>query len=196
VINLANTIIAGIKERIANSAKINQSVGIIVPGNNYTDMLEALFSHMKSNTDDVWAYVAITKPFDTIKKTCTDLSNFKNIKFIDCISRAAGIATLEGECTYIESPTMLEKVSMEAMNMFQGIPEETNKYLVIDSLSAMMIYNDPETVTEFFYHLINKTRANDIHSISMVIEEEELDKYLSKIIYLNDKILKVRDSFI
>ena len=85
-----------------------------------------------------------------------------------------------------------EKISMEIINIFHdaNVEENINKYLVIDSLSALMIYNDPETVTEFFYHLINKTRTENIHSISLVVEEEETNKYLNKIIFLNDKILE------
>ncbi len=195
---MANTIIEGIRERIANSAKVNQSVGIIVPGNNYADTLEAIVHHMVSTPQATWVYVTITKPFDSIKKKYKDISEHKNIKFIDCISHAAGIAKLDSECIYIESPTMLEKTSMEIMNIFEDLPqkEDAEKYVILDSLSAMMIYNDAETVTEFFYRLINKTRSADVHSINLVVEEEELDKYLNKIIYLNDKILKVRDSFL
>ena len=35
---MANTMLDGLKERIAKSAKIYQSVGIIVPVNNYADV--------------------------------------------------------------------------------------------------------------------------------------------------------------
>ena len=194
---MANTIIEGLRERISTAAKINQSVGIIVPGNNYSELLEAIFDQMFS-TNDIWTYVTVTKPFDSIIKTFPNLSDHRNIRFIDCISRAAGISKLYPECIYIESPTMLEKISMEIINIFHdaNVGENINKYLVIDSLSALMIYNDPETVTEFFYHLINKTRTENIHSISLVVEEEETNRYLNKIIFLNDKILRVRDSFI
>ena len=82
------------------------------------------------------------------------------------------------------------------MNIFKEVDDNTTKYLVIDSLTNLIIYNDPEIVTEFFYHIINRTRAKNIHTISLAIEEEALDKYLNRLIYLNDKILKVRDSFI
>ena len=120
----------------------------------------------------------------------------KNIKFIDCISRAAGIIRSDPNCIYIESPTMLEKIGLEIMNIFKEVEEDTDKYLLIDSLSNLMIYNDPEIVTEFFYHILNRTRARDIHNISLAIEEEGLEKHLNRLIYLNDKILRVRDSFI
>ena len=193
---MANTIIDGLKERISKASKINQSVGIIVPGTNYSDLLDALFSHMMSNDSDAWAYVSITKPFSTLTKKYSNIADHKNISFIDCISHAAGIPASEENCIFVESPTMLEKLSMEIMNVFRDVKSDANRFLVIDSLSSLMIYNDAPTVTEFFYHLINRTRSGDIHSISLVVEEEEMDKHLSKIIFLNDKILKVRDSFI
>ena len=91
---------------------------------------------------------------------------------------------------------MLEKIGLETMNVFKEVDPKTKKFLVIDSITNLIIYNDPEIITEFFNHLINRTRARDIHTISMAIEEEGLEGYLNRLVYLNDKILKVRDSFI
>ena len=107
-----------------------------------------------------------------------------------------GIEIVDIASKYIESPTMLEKVVMEVMNLFNKAPENAGKCLILDSLSTLMIYNDPPLVIEFFYHLLNKMRSENIHTISLVIEEGEGDKYINKMIYLNDKILKVRDTFI
>ena len=193
---MANTLIDGLKERISKAITINQSVGIMLPGNNYLDLTQALFEYIISKPQDAWVYVTITKPFNSIVKRFDDLSDAENVRFIDCISRAAGISKVDSNCTYIESPTMLEKLGLEIINIFKEVDENTDKYLILDSLSTLMIYNDPDIVTEFFYHMANRTRARDIHSISLVIEEEGMDKHLNKIIYLNDKILKVRDSFI
>ena len=193
---MVNTLINGLKERISTAITVNQAVGIILPSNNYADLVQALFGHMSTRPHDAWVYVTITRPYETIIKEFGDLSDNENIKFIDCISRAAGISKTDPNCIYIESPTMLEKLGMEIINIFKEVDENVEKYLLIDSLSNMIIYNDPEIVTEFFYHLINKTRARNIHTISLAIEEEGMDKYFNKLIYLNDKILKVRDSFI
>ena len=74
---------------------------------------------------------------------------------------------------------MLEKLGIEIINIFKEVDENVNKYLLLDSLSTLIIYNDPEIVTEFFYHLANKSRAKNIHTISLAIEEEEVDRYLS-----------------
>ena len=193
---MANVLIDGLKERISNAIQINQSVGILLPGNNYADLVQALFERIHDNTDEFWVYLTVTKPYDNLTKQYEYLKQSNNVKFIDCISRAAGISRADQNCIFVESPTMLEKISLEIMNQFKEVGDNATKYLVIDSLSNMIIYNDPEIVTEFFYHILNRTRAKDIHMISLAIEEEGLNQHLNRLIYLNDKILKVRDSFI
>ena len=193
---MPNVLIDGLKERISNAISVNQSIGILLPGANYSDLIQALFERIKSKPDEAWVYVTVTKPFDTLLKQYDFLSEIKNVRFIDCISRAAGITKPVKNVEFIESPTMLEKLGLEIMNIFREVDPDTKKYLVIDSLSNLIVYNDPEIVTEFFYHIINRTRAKEIHTISLAIEDEGLESYLNRLIFLNDKILKVRDSFI
>jgi len=193
---MSNVLIDGLKERISNAIKINQSVGILLPGNNYSDLIEALFSYMHENKGEAWVYVTVSKPYENLTKQFEYLSDDKHIRIIDCISRAAGISKPAQNCIYIESPSMLEKLGLEIMNIYKEVDEKINKYLVIDSLSNLMIYNDAELVTEFFYHMINKTRARDIHMISLALEEDGMEKHINKLVYLNDKLLKVKDSFI
>jgi KaiC/GvpD/RAD55 family RecA-like ATPase len=193
---MPNVLIDGLKERITNAISINQSIGILLPGANYSELIQALFQIIKTKPDEAWVYVTVTKPYDNLCKQYTFLNEMKNIKFIDCISRAAGITKLEKNVEFIESPTMLEKISLEIINIFKEVDPKTKKYLVIDSLSNLIVYNDPEIVTEFFFHILNRTRAKDIHIISLAIEDEGLERHLNRLIFLNDKILKVRDSFI
>lgn len=148
---------------------------------------------MLSNDHDVWTFVAVSKAFDYMEKTFKEVNEFSNIKFIDCVSRAAGISTHHNNCTYIESPVMLEKLILEILNNFKGIKHEVDKYVVIDSLSALMIYNDPEIIREFIALLMNRSRSENIHVISILVEEE-MDS--NRLIQLNDKIIVLRDSFI
>jgi len=190
---MPDAIIEGIRERVAVAIKVNQSVGIQVPENRHSDLLEALFSSMTSNTSDIWTFFAVSNTFDYISKTFKEVVEQPNIKFIDCISRAAGVSGLKGNCTYIESPTMLEKAGLEIMNNFRKVKDDVDKYIVIDSLSALMIYNDPEIIREFVSLLMNRTRSENIHVVSILIEEE-VDS--NKIMQLNDKIVVLRDSFI
>ena len=190
---MTDAIIEGLKERISVAIKVNQSVGIQVPENRHNDLLQALFSFMNTTSNEVWTFVTASNTFKHISENFKKDYENKNIKFIDIISRSAGISTYDKECNYIESPTMLEKIALEIINIFKGIEHDVDKYVVIDSLSSLVIYNDSEIVREFVSLLMNKARSENIHIISIVIEEE-VDAH--KLLQMNDKIVVLRDSFI
>jgi hypothetical protein len=190
---MVDAVIEGIKDRISVAIKVNQSVGIQVPENRHDDLLEALFNFMFSNPDNACTFVTASDTYDYISKKFKEISNCPNIKFIDCISRAAGISELQSNCRYIESPTMLEIASLEIMNNFRGVDDKVEKYVIIDSLSALMVYNHSETVREFSSLLMSRTRSKDIHLVTILIEEE-VDS--NRLIQMNDKIVVLRDSFI
>ena len=190
---MVDAVIEGIKDRVSVAIKVNQSVGIQVPENRHGDLLEALFNFMFSNPNDVWTFVTASDTYDHISKTFKEISEHSNIKFIDCISRAAGVSELQSNCTYVESPTMLEIVSLEIMNNFRGVDDEVEKYVVIDSLSALMVYNDSEVIREFVSLLTSRARSKNIHIVTILVEEE-VDS--NRLIQMNDKIVVLRDSFI
>ena len=190
---MVDAVIEGIRERVAAAIRVNQSVGIQVPENRHGDLLEAVFTSMCRNTNDIWAFVTVSKTYDYLAKTFKESADHANIKFIDCISRAAGITEVYNNCIYIESPAMLEKLILEILNIFKGTKRDVEKFIVIDSLSALMIYNDPGIIREFISLVMNRSRSENIHVISVLVEEE-MDS--NKLIQLNDKIIVLRDSFI
>ncbi|KAA0008199.1 MAG: hypothetical protein FE037_04165 [Thermoplasmata archaeon] len=193
---MPTALVEGLKERIFSSISMYQSLGVVIPGTNYNDIVRALFDCIREHPNDKWIYITITRPFDSFARLISDINAIPNVTFIDCISRASGIVKKDEKCVYIESPTMLEHIMIEAMNIFERLPPGSEKYLILDSLSALMIYNDPSLVTEFFYQLLNRARCENIRTISLVVEEGEEDRNINRLIYLNDKILKVRDTFI
>ena len=192
-----SSIVESLRERIPKSIMMYRTVGITLPDKYYSDIKQVIFEFLNSKPDNFAVYVAVTHPYDTILNEFGDLAaNSKNIRYVDCVSRIAGISKMDPNCIFIESPTMLEKLGLEINGLFKEADEKTSKYLIFDSLSTLMVYNDPEIVTKFFYYLINVTRAKNIHSAYLVIEEEEADKQLKKLINLTDKIEKIVDSFI
>lgn len=190
---MADAIVEGLKERIAVAVKTNQSVGIQVSENRHNDLLRALFSFMNTKQNEVWVFVTASNTFKHVSENFKNVYENKNIKFIDCISRSAGISTYDKECNYIESPTMLEKIALEILNIFKGIEQDVDRYVVIDSLSSLVIYNDSEIIREFVSLLMNRARSENIHIVSIVIEEE-VDAH--KLLQMNEKIVVLRESFI
>src|SRR5512136_1854263 len=99
---MVDAVIEGIRERVCAAIQVNQSVGIQVPENRHGDLLEAIFNSMCRNTNDTWTFVTVSKTFDYLAKTFKENTRQPNIKFIDCISRAAGITENSNNCFFLE----------------------------------------------------------------------------------------------
>ena len=76
---MANVLIEGLKERISNAIKINQSIGIVLPGSNYPELIQAIFERIYNAPDEAWVYVTITKPYNTFINQFEYLEEINNL---------------------------------------------------------------------------------------------------------------------
>ena len=193
---MERSLIEGLKDRVATANGTYQSVGIVLPSNNYEELTHALFDVIRSNSDQPWIYVTITKPFHLINRQFKDAITDSSISFIDAVSRAAGIQTNDDRCYFLDSPSQLEQLILTIVNTVKKYGEDQQPTVVLDALSTLSLYNDGLLVTEFFSHLLNNLYLYNTHTISLCLEEE-MNEYMNKMLYLkNEKIIKLKESFI
>ena len=193
---MESSLIEGLKDRVATATGTYQSVGIVLPSNNYDELTHALFDVIRSKPDQPWIYVTITKPFHLIYRQFNESINESSISFIDAVSRAAGIQTNDDRCYFLDSPSQLEQLILTIVNTVKKYGEEQHPTVLLDALSTLSLYNDGLLVTEFFSHLLNNLYLYNTHTISLCLEEE-MNEYMNKMLYLkNEKIIKLKESFI
>ena len=193
---MKNSLIEGLTERIDNASTMHSSVGVILPSNNYHDFTSAVFSFMKSKQSHPFIYITVTKPFHTIKKENTEIIDSLNVHFIDCVSLSSGISFPDDLCYFLDSPSQLEKIILETISFLHETKEKDQSFVIIDALSSLSLFNDDLLVMEFFTHLINNLILIGAHSISLCIEEEMNDMMYKMLYIKNEKILKIKESFI
>lgn len=193
---MENTLVQGLKERITNAALTNQSFGIFLPSNNYYDLTHAVFEYIHETPNNNWIYVTLSKPFNVVKKEMCNSIDPSSVFFIDCVSRAAGIQTKDPQCYFLDSPSQLEQLILEIVNIIKNNPKNNESFVILDAVSSLLLYNDELLVTEFYTHLLSNLNLYGTHTISLCLEEETTDQ-INKVLYLkNDKIIKVKESFI
>lgn len=189
-----DSIIQGIKERVSTAIKANSTIGIQVPEARHTDLLKSIIELMQTNTNDHWTFVTVNNTYNTLQNTYPEIKELQNLHIIDCISTYAGIIEPNTEsCTHIDSPTMLETITLEAAHSYQKTSSQQERFLLIDSLSAFTLHNTPGLIKKFMSLLVNKSRSDNVHIVTIVIEEESSTNSL---LQLNEKIIVLRDSFI
>ncbi|MFH1210452.1 MAG: hypothetical protein V1645_00910 [archaeon] len=115
-----------------------------------TDILKYIVSEMKSPV----VYLCIDKPFSSIKRSLEkDKVDLKVVVFIDTITLMSGSEPKDSSCLYIRSPENLTDISIAISQAISSLAG-SKAYIIIDSLSTLLIYNNMQTVIKFV-HIMN-----------------------------------------
>lgn len=111
-------------------------------------------------------YLSFGNPYENLIELMIKNSiSTDDILFIDCISPMAGRKVeANSNVVFVENPSSLEEISMHVDNMLSNVKNE-RKFLVIDSLSSLLIYNEEKPVEEMVHFIINKLRIQKITAI-------------------------------
>ncbi|MBD3388870.1 MAG: hypothetical protein GF416_07365 [Candidatus Altiarchaeales archaeon] len=137
-------------------------------------------------------YISISRPYESITSTMATAGiPADDVYFIDCISRMAGKGHTETDehAVFVENPSSLEEVSMYLDRMLGKVPSE-KKFLFLDSLSSLLIYNTDKSVREFTHFLINKIRLEGVSGIIFSIEKKEAEDLVKTLSPMCDVELK------
>jgi archaellum biogenesis ATPase FlaH len=132
-------------------------------------------------------YLTITRPYAFVLSAMDKASiPSENVYFIDCVSQMAGQhkSGLE-RVVFIENPSSLEEVTMYLDRMLDKVAGD-RKFLFLDSLSSLLIYNSDKSVREFAHFLINKVRLMGIASVVLSIEKKEAEDMVNTMVPMCD----------
>jgi len=128
-------------------------------------------------------YVSITKPYGSI----TDILGEKGIDtdeifFIDCMSKAqeTDAAIRAKNCVFID-PRNLTNISIAISEAVENLPDDEEKLVVFDTLSALRVYNEDKPLQQFSQFLTSKMRNWDVKSVILTLEEEMDDDVVARV---------------
>ncbi|MDD5148447.1 MAG: hypothetical protein PHH08_03195 [Candidatus ainarchaeum sp.] len=126
-------------------------------------------------------YVTTNKPVKSLIEVFkNEKIDAKNFLFADGITRMNGAEPVEGEnCIYVDSPKNLIDLSIAIETQMQKI-KGTNRFVLFDSLSTLLVYNKPTVVAKFMHAIASKIRAWRAKGVFLMIQEK--DEEVTKII--------------
>lgn len=116
------------------------------------------------------AYLTITRPARAImNKLLSNKIRIADIYFIDCISyTVGGQAQASKQVVNLESPNMLETMLLKVDWAFKQIASP-HRFVFLDSVNALAIYNKDRILKEFLHVFINRLRARDIFTVLLSV---------------------------
>ncbi len=134
-------------------------------------------------------YVTLNKPFSVLMKTFGNAGvPAESLYFVDgitnvpspeegkdhaCLGSGVGLSNL---CIGIS----------RAVNLFEG-----EKFLLLDSLSTLLIYNDPKSVSKFAHLLTEKMRRWNTSGSLLTVEMNAEKDVVSQLAPFCDKVVKL-----
>ncbi len=165
---------------------------VIIDAIEYSDANTGLIRFFeKSGTPGV--FVSVNKPLvDLLHKLPQTEYIQTKVEFVDCISQMSGTPEMEGpHFHYLESPQQLVELSMIIQRL---LGQQTGpRFLVMDSLSTLLIYNKAEAIEKFVHSIANKIRSDQVMGILMMIRTEENIDVIKILSQFSDSVVEVRD---
>lgn len=145
---------------------------VVVDPKAYNNASVAIVKHLTANKKIPGVYVSVNKPFKILNE------HFKKegvktelMIFIDAITSLADENLEENEhCYYLESPENLSDISIAISQAIEAI-DHKEKFIIIDSLSTLLIYNNIESITKFVHFIIGKMRSWDVIGIILSLKK-------------------------
>lgn len=183
-----------LREGLKNSMSDEKIVLLITKSDEYQRTNLETLRYFVDDKGLFGIYVTINKPYTTIKKTINnDGIDTTNIFFVDAISKEVGGTTKNADdVVYMDSPQDLTNLSIALSEIVEAMPKQ-DKFLLIDSMSSLTIYNHSKKVSKFARHLVGKMRKWDLNGVIISIEEELEEDILSHFTQFCDKVIRVSE---
>ncbi|MCX6775981.1 MAG: hypothetical protein NT130_03985 [Candidatus Micrarchaeota archaeon] len=160
----------------------------------YSIAQEIALKVLVTNKNMCGTYITFNRPYSTLKKTIEDQGlDLSRLFFIDLITESAGGKAERCNnyrCFYVSSPKNLTELSIlieQAMLRLSG----EKRFVFIDSISTMLVYNDADTVLRFMHSLTGKMRLLGITGIVFLLEKESDEKFLAQVSQFCDTVVTI-----
>lgn len=163
----------------------NQTILLIIPSENYNESITSLMKELsKKNV----CYITLNKTFSSMKDLFKkNKINIQNVIFIDAISKSIKETPDQTDsCYYISSPGALTELSL----MINKFLRHNFDYIVLDSLTNMMIYEKKAPVAKFLITIINKIKATNTKAVFLSLDTNQDNDLIKQASSFIDKVIK------
>ncbi len=166
----------------------NSTILLVMSGKKYNT--EIVKNVKKLATKNSVCYVTLNKTSDSLKELFEKKKvNLENITFVDCITKSIKNTAQQGYNVYfISSPGALTELSLVITKFMRHKFE----YLIFDSLTNMVVYQNQKVVVKFVSSLINKIKDSSTKAVFYGLKGKEQEDLVNKVSTFVDNVLDVK----
>ena len=165
-------------------------VAVISSAENYYSANIAILDYLVNKRKMNGIYITMNKPYfslvNVLKKNNIDANN---LFFIDAISGVVGQESELDNCIVLRSPVALGELGISVLNLCET---GDAKFLLLDSLSTMVIYNNVLESVKFSHYIITNLRKYHLAGVIMSLEADTKFSFIKDISMFVDKVISLK----
>ena len=159
-----------------------------MPGVEYN---EVIVDTLKQLSGKSICYVTLNKTYNSLKELFKkNKIDTKNIVFIDAISKTIKNMPDQTEgCYFCSYPGALTEISVAISKLLN----HNFEYLVFDSLTNLLIYQQKDPVAQFLSNLANKIRESNTKAVFYVLSVKAQDELIKETEMFVDSVVEIKE---
>lgn len=168
----------------------NFVVMAIVPFKHFEEVNMHLLSIMIDKYNAKGSYITVNRPYKSMVKLLERKNiNVRNLFFIDCITKELREKADTKNCYFVGSPSNLTEIAIALDPVFK---EGKHRFVFLDSLDTLTVYNSVESVIRFAHFLTSKVRLHDISGVLLAVHENSDERLVTELAQFCDKVIDLR----
>ncbi|HJH30515.1 MAG TPA: hypothetical protein C5S51_12670 [Methanosarcinaceae archaeon] len=183
------------KEKIAFELSRMGKLGItlaLASSNDYNEANLELIRYLVNEKHEPGVYITLNKPYSTMEEILKEHEiDPRMIIFVDAITiPSGGTISNSPNCLYLSDLMNLTDMAFIIDEAIAALPSE-KKFLFIDSMSTLLLYNNSGNVVKFINFLSGKIRRWKLDGVFLSLETETDKEFLSQLSLFCDKTIKL-----
>lgn len=160
---------------------------IVTPPEYFVISNLALVKYLSKEIKKNGLIININEPSDSFYNKLKGIGVQKhNLTFIDNISRNSNEMKNLENCIFVNQPNSLVKLSSVISEV---IEKRKVDFLLIDSISTFLMYNDETSVKQFLYYIINKLKMHEIAGFFLSTNDSQFKNLNTTITQITDRTI-------
>ncbi len=144
---------------------------VTTPADEYTKNLCRLIKTLRGQYGH-GVIITANRPYHVLAAAMREAGlDLNGLEFVDCISALTGHhPPNEPGVTFIDGPLLLEMIALRAQQLARFMPAG-DRFLVLDSVSTLKLYNGMGPVTEMAHTLTTRMRLLDVPTAFLSLDD-------------------------
>jgi len=174
-----------LNERLKSEFKHGKILLISIGSEKYRETQRGIVDFLAKTQEKV-CYVTLNDPFDCI---ASNLGNreISGLFFIDCVSSTVKSPKAERNVAFVSSPRALTEISIAIKSALA----KGSDFIVFDSISAMLVYEEPLSILKFIHSIVLALRQTKSEAAFIILMEDAASGIFKDLKMFVDGVIEV-----